>query len=111
MSCLRSWRGAVREALVLTLGQLDDTMGGFWFRHMNGLDGVAVLLEHAMLEFLGRIVVQGCVQRRRIDLINQLLKGFDVGFSLLVTCQSFWCLSKDEGEKGEEKSGGEDVAD
>ena len=62
---------------------------------MNDFDGCAVFLEHAMLEFLGRIVVESFMERWWVHLIQKLAESYDI-------IDFFLVLSPGRCDKGEE---------
>ena len=51
---------------------------------MDCFDGSAVLLEHAMLELLGGVIVESSVQGLLVDLFQHFTEFFNVGLGLFI---------------------------
>lgn len=65
---------------------------------MNSFNGSAIFFEHPMLELLGRVVVEGCVKRGRVDLVQQSIECFDIrlGFFIQRLLIAILCYSDSE---------------
>lgn len=51
---------------------------------MDGFGGGTIFLEHSMLELFGRVVVEGGVERLRVNLVQQFTEFWNVSTGLCI---------------------------